>query len=451
MKVQYIWFFFCISIALLLVFQTLWLLNTYQLEKRSTCQELNRIFSQSVKDEVRRRIEIEKAIKDTSIISVDKYLYVSNEFTIPDEAKIIGEFEINDVEGFEAGYYQQLLDFAGIPFSLNILDSIFDSKLEKSNLKVKYLIKYNNANGNLINQVGDSIWDNNLFKTESHLIINGNYVESSVDINSPIIFKRMSGILIISILMLSLIMGLLIYQIKFIRNNQMFNILREDFANALTHDLKSPLNTIYITLSNYSSGKYSNNPDFLERTNKIAISQILQIQSLVEKMLTIARIEENKLKLELVNIDIESIINTSIETFSLITYKNIEFRTTFNLNNEIIFADKTLLYNSINNLIDNAIKYSNKDVMIKIDCYTLEKKLYIAISDNGCGISLNDQQVIFNKYERGSAIKQNIKGFGLGLNYVKQVIAAHHGSVSLYSIMGRGSKFTIVIPLDIYC
>lgn len=451
MKVQYIWFFFCISIALLIIFQTLWLLNTYQLEKKVTHEELNKLFSESVKDEVRTRMEIEKSIKDTSIIAIDQYLYVSNEFTIPDEAKIIGEFEINDAEGFEAGYYQQLLDFAGIPFNLILLDSIFDSKLEKSNLKVKYLIKYNNANGNLINQVGDSIWDNNLFKTESHLIINGNYVESSLDINSPTIFKRMSGILIISILMLSLIMGLLIYQIKFIRNNQMFNILREDFANALTHDLKSPLNTIYITLSNYSSGKYSNNPDFLERTNKIAISQILQIQSLVEKMLTIARIEENKLKLELVNIDIESIINTSIETFSLITYKNIEFRTTFKLNNEIIFADKTLLYNSINNLIDNAIKYSNKDVMIKIDCYTLEKKLYIVISDNGCGISLKDQQVIFNKYERGSAIKQNIKGFGLGLNYVKQVIAAHHGSVSLYSIMGKGSKFTIVIPLDIYC
>lgn len=451
MKVQYIWFFFCISIALLIIFQTLWLLNTYQLEKKGTHEELNKLFSESVKDEVRTRMEIEKSIKDTSIIAIDQYLYVSNEFTIPDEAKIIGEFEINDAEGFEAGYYQQLLDFAGIPFNLILLDSIFDSKLEKSNLKVKYLIKYNNANGNLINQVGDSIWDNNLFKTESHLIINGNYVESSLDINSPTIFKRMSGILIISILMLSLIMGLLIYQIKFIRNNQMFNILREDFANALTHDLKSPLNTIYITLSNYSSGKYSNNPDFLERTNKIAISQILQIQSLVEKMLTIARIEENKLKLELINIDIESIINASIETFSLITSKNIEFRTTFNLDNENIFADKTLLYNSINNLIDNAIKYSNRDVMIEIDCYTLEKKLYIVISDNGCGISLKDQQVIFNKYERGSAIKQNIKGFGLGLNYVKQVIKAHHGSVSLHSIMGKGSKFTIAIPFDIHC
>jgi two-component system phosphate regulon sensor histidine kinase PhoR len=118
------------------------------------------------------------------------------------------------------------------------------------------------------------------------------------------------------------------------------------------------------------------------------------------------------------------------------------------LKDEIVHADLLHLTNAISNLIDNAIKYSGDSVQIDIECKAIDRQVHIKINDNGFGISKSDQQKIFDRFERGAEIKRNsISGFGLGLNYVKQVIEAHGGVVALSSKEGKGSEFTITIPI----
>ncbi len=112
--------------------------------------------------------------------------------------------------------------------------------------------------------------------------------------------------------------------------------------------------------------------------------------------------------------------------------------------------DKTLIKNAIANLIENSIKYSGDLVVVEIDSYINHNQLFIKVKDNGYGISDDDKTKIFDKFERGAAVKRKgAKGFGLGLNYVKRVVEAHGGIVVLYSKEGAGSEFTMILPLNI--
>ncbi|MPN10122.1 Sensor histidine kinase WalK [bioreactor metagenome] len=138
-----------------------------------------------------------------------------------------------------------------------------------------------------------------------------------------------------------------------------------------------------------------------------------------------------------------------VEKFKVQAKKPVEFKISFTPENIHMQLDTTLISNAVSNLIDNAIKYSGNSVTINIRCEQKDNNVFLHIKDNGYGMSEKDQAKVFTMFERGKAVaRQQAKGFGLGLSYVKSVVEAHGGAVNLSSKEGEGAEFVLVLPLE---
>lgn len=443
MKTKNVWMVLFIAIITLLVFQTIWLYNTYNMKKVDLNNLINTGLSKAIEKEVVLRSN--KHIEDEEFI-YDPQINLSNY-----SEKLI----IDNEDVLEAGIFQQVLNFMGYPFNINTLDSIFQDELQKAKLPAKHLLTYKDSTGTILEQTGNLPKKkiDKAFHTESLLIVDGKRVQAIVDIKPSVVIKQMAGLLIASFLMLIIIAFCVVYQTKTVFTQLHLNKLRRDFTNALTHDMKTPLGSINIVLSNFRSGIWDNKPEKREYYGKIGMDQVANLLAIIDKILTIARLEKNNLILDIAKADIHTIIRELKERFSVSDQdeKQVVIQTSIDINeDDDIYIDETLIKNAIANLIENAIKYSGETVKIKIDCFILnDNQLFIRVTDNGSGVSDENKEKIFELFERGAATgKKGARGFGIGLNYVKRVSEAHGGIVSLYSNKGEGCEFTIILPLS---
>jgi len=440
MKLRIVWVIFIMAIVSLLGFQSLWLFNTYHLKKEEVSLFMNKALTNAVEQEINYRIERHS--------SFDEITYINNEDTTSNENAV--EIRINNEEVLEAGVFQLLMEYSGYSFDINILDSIFQDNIRESNIRVDFLLCYKDSTGTLLEQTGNLSPPqiDKAYHTDSLLIIDGKRIQAIVDISPTVVFRQMIWLLGASFLMLVVIMLCVIYQAKTIITQYRLNQLREDFTHALTHDMKTPLGSINTVLAQFRNGSLDNKPEMREKFGKTGMNQVAGLLMLVEKILTIAKIEERKLILDRTVIDLPRMVKELEERFSLSKEKEVVISASFELENQALCLDETLIKDAIANLIDNAIKYSGNSVKILIDCYTKDNQLFIRVIDNGFGISEQNQKKIFEKFERGAAVgRKGARGFGLGLNYVAQVAKAHRGIVTLYSTVGEGSEFTILVPL----
>lgn len=438
MSIRLIGFSFIATIFILFVTQTIWLYYSYSLEKNRIAETIKDSLSDSIEDELLNRM------KQTTELEPMEY---DNDKTLPEDEKFVS---IDGEDGLHGGVLQSIMIIEGLPMNLLVVDSLFQQKLNAAELECNYILFYRDSTHRMIESIGDKLVEKklNVFESDSIRIVNKSYVHVLSDISLPVVFQQMIGLTVISFFILFILILLLVYQFRFIYSQYRLNKLREDFSHALTHDLKSPLNSILITLTNYQNGLFAENSAFREKATSIAIDQVLSIQALVEKILTIAQLEDNKLNITRSQINLPVLIQKLTESYSLSSKKTVMFQTSFVLNDTLVFVDPVLFENMISNLIDNAIKYSGKTVTIRILLEIKGNELYIRIKDDGIGISPKDQEKIFEKFERGEAIRRkDAKGFGLGLNYVKQVALAHQGTIAVSSRKGRGSEFMIMIPL----
>jgi len=262
-----------------------------------------------------------------------------------------------------------------------------------------------------------------------------------------IILGRMIIILLSSFFLLLFIASAVFFLLRSYAREKKLRQTQVDFSNALIHDMKTPLSTMATINSLLQSEKIATDPEKRNQMLDVSQKQITNLQALTDRILTIARSEESKLEPIWENLDIPAIIQQLVGKFTVQTIKDVHFTTRFAPAKIEFVADHTLLNNAVSNLIDNAIKYSDKSVQIDIDCELNEMGLYIKIKDNGYGISKKDQKVIFAKFERGVAVtRQEAKGFGLGLAYVKSVAEALGGTVDMFSIQSEGATFGLFIP-----
>ena len=171
--------------------------------------------------------------------------------------------------------------------------------------------------------------------------------------------------------------------------------------------------------------------------------------SIVNTLLSISLYEHNKIALDKSQIIIPELIDRLIERYYFMQHRNktVKFITDYIIS-EPVYVDEVHLISIMENLIDNAIKFSSKSVEIHICCHIHEGRLYIKVKDNGYGISKKALPRIFKKFERCDAVNRNeAKGFGIGLNYVKKIVKAHGGNISVSSIEGKGSEFVVEIPV----
>ena len=250
--------------------------------------------------------------------------------------------------------------------------------------------------------------------------------------------------------MMIFIIGCIVYQIKIISKlNKIFKI-REDFSYAMVHDMKTPLSSILSALNFLQGGRLDNKPDMKEKFFNIAKDEADHLLTLTNKILTISKLENNKLEMNCEMVVLKPLLLKISEKFMAKSPKNITFK--FDLQAESIYADAEYLEEVFCNMIDNSIKYSKDNVDITISSSENSKYSIIKIYDNGLGINEDDQLKIFNKYERayaGHRKRTHVAGFGLGLNFVQQVIEAHKGKIIVNSVEGEFTEFIIYLPLII--
>ena len=239
------------------------------------------------------------------------------------------------------------------------------------------------------------------------------------------------------------------YQVRFISRFEKIFQIREDFSYAMIHDMKTPLTSIIMALNFLRSGKLDNRQEMKDKYFDIAENEADHLLTLTNKVLTISKLENHKLEMNRTEVELTPIIDKLTEKFKAKSQKTVNFIT--DIKAETAYADAEYLEEVLSNLIDNSIKYSDESVEIKINTAQDDRYTMLKIRDNGFGISEKDIHLIFQKFERASAIKRSRKngasGFGLGLSFVDQVVKAHHGKIFVTSIEGEFTEFIIYLPL----
>jgi len=263
------------------------------------------------------------------------------------------------------------------------------------------------------------------------------------------IFSRLPKIAITSLLLTLIIISIFVSTLYIIFKQKKLSEMKNDFVNNMTHELKTPISTISLASQLLRDNSI---PDEAKDFNSISsmISQETErLRFQVEKILQIAIIEKGRIKFKLENIPAHNILETIIKSFNLkIQTRQGKLNKNFMADNDIINVDKLHFSNVIYNLIDNALKYSEDEPQITIRTKNEKNLLRIDVEDKGIGITKEHLKNIFDQFYRvPTGNVHNVKGFGLGLSYVKRIVEEFKGEISIESEIKKGTTFSVFFPL----
>jgi two-component system phosphate regulon sensor histidine kinase PhoR len=273
----------------------------------------------------------------------------------------------------------------------------------------------------------------------------GGYLFVKLDNNNYSLFAEFWKPLLLSILFTLLILICLFLLIQIIYDQRKLSQLKTDFINNMTHELKTPVATISMASEMMKNSEIHKDETRFKKYANIIFDENKRLGHHIEAVLNISQLERKELNLDFKTHDFHQIIEDVIERNSLkLNAVMAELKLSLNANNHEILCDKMHMNNVVNNLIDNAIKYSPNGVKIEIKTYNKDNSVFLEIIDQGLGISKENINKIFQKFYRveGGNI-QNIKGFGLGLSYVKFMVEAHQGNINVHSKLNEGTTFVL--------
>jgi two-component system phosphate regulon sensor histidine kinase PhoR len=225
--------------------------------------------------------------------------------------------------------------------------------------------------------------------------------------------------------------------------------IKNDFINNMTHEFKTPLATISLAVDALRNEKVVQDREKSGYFTGIIKEENRRMNKQVETILQASLLDRQDQQLNLRSLHVHQIIQEAMENFQLqLEGKNGSAELQLNAKNDLIVADEVHFMNLITNLIDNAVKYSKENLLIRITTHSTAKSVVIRIEDNGIGMSKETQRRIFEKFYRAhTGNLHNVKGFGLGLSYVKTIVEAQRGKIKVDSTIGKGTTFTLEFPL----
>lgn len=429
MKTYYIRLITILGLSIILLVQFVWLANSYNFVKDELKIKSTNMLEQAIMEETFSRLQ-----------------------NLPIGTKVQSRTEEDKNRNVpEFVYMQESLEQLKSPIILDSINHIYKQLLLKNNYPSECMISIS-KNDTIIQHIGNK--PSSLFSLQTDkvplrkdysIVIQAQFVNPN-----NLFFGKMGLLLISTTILLIFVVFCIIYQVKIISKINKISQIREDFSYAMVHDMKTPLSTIMMVQDMLESGRLEGKPEIKNKYMNIAKSEADHLFALTNKILTISKLENHKLEMNKTEVELTPIIEKLTEKFKAKAQKPVNF--IISLQAKAAYADNDYLCEVLSNLIDNAIKYSKESVEINITTEESERYTILKVRDNGLGISEADQKVIFQKYERAAAAKRSRRngasGFGLGLNFVDQVIKAHEGRIFVNSTEGEFTEFTIYLPLD---
>ena len=338
-----------------------------------------------------------------------------------------------------------------------LLDSIISQELKERLINADFRSGIYNVLGYRLNSFSDEEDDDELrasiFKIKlfpNDFIGDPHYLSIFFPNQKSYILKNMSSMLILSMVFLLLIVGTFTYTINTIIKQKKLSLIKNDFINNMTHELKTPISTISLACQALSDQDISTSEEQKDKFVKMIDQENKRLGLLVENVLKSAIWDTRDFKIKPVELDMHELVEVAIDNSSLqVEKRNGRIEVDLAATDHIIYGDEIHLTNILYNMLDNAVKYSSGPPEIKVKTYNGEDGIIISVADKGIGISKDNQKKVFDKFYRiPTGNVHNVKGFGLGLNYVKAIVEKHGGSIELESAEGKGSKFDISLPFN---
>ena len=418
------------ALIAILFIQIFWMWNTYNINARQLGKECDEILEEAI------ALELDKTNRCDSFFESGDTVANSNIY--------------NSTLSLYDAIYKKSHQDANIDTLTIIADSIIKAKkspfriaINKVNMKTGKVIEGKNINSNIfpfLEEVKTNILPVRLDNSVGF--------QMTITNGSIYIFSHNWVLLLISILISIVIILSLIDQINYIDEQERVRLLREDFSYAMVHDMKSPLTSIIMGTKYLHSGVLEKKPEMKEKYFCIVEDEAQHLLALINRLLTISKLEHGKLHIQKAEVNLETMIEDVVDKYKAKSAKPIHIITRFGATSAL--ADEEYLKEAISNLVDNATKYSKEEINIEISTLEDDRNVYIKVFDEGIGIAKSELKTIFNRFERAAEHEKNARktrgGFGIGLNYVLQVINAHGGKISVKSEKDKWSEFTISLP-----
>jgi two-component system, OmpR family, phosphate regulon sensor histidine kinase PhoR len=264
-----------------------------------------------------------------------------------------------------------------------------------------------------------------------------------------IVFKSSYKELVGSLVLTCLIMFAFFFTVRALINQKKLSEIKSDFINNMTHEFKTPLATISLAVDALKNEKVINDREKLSYFSGIIKEENKRLNKHVETILQAALLEKQEFQLDNKPMHANELIHTSLANFKLqLQDKQATVKLFLDAKNDLISVDQNHFVNLLNNLIDNAIKYSKENLELQITTASTQKNMTIKIEDNGIGMNRESLKRVFEKFYRAhTGNVHNVKGFGLGMSYVKTIIDAHKGNIKVESTLGKGTTFIVEMPL----
>lgn len=444
-----------IGIVLLMVLQFVWLRNAYEISEQSLKDKCMDCFEEAISDAF---------FKGNSKETNTKYSYISQKVNM-DRPLTVSLIDIYIL--CNGGFKAEWIDSSFLKLSTREFANTLKYEIYLTNRK-------SITQSNYQYKKDDNPSEITLTEKDLKIILDSTYTSvkrpngkrtkiitltkqfnSCQDINleiinpSSIILKQAKYVLFISIFIVVLIASILVYLLNSaLRENRFVRFIKE-YTHALTHDLRSPLNSIHLASSvlyqegeSLESGKAK---DYL----RICKDQSKNMLDSIDRILTVAKTEQTELVVNKIPLPIKPYLQEITRKFveDNIHVKPIVVEVACEQDDLEASIDSVLMGSVLNNLMDNAVKYSYDSVAITIKAYKQGNTIHIRIKDDGMGIPANDLEAIFEHFNQGSLLeRKRMFGYGIGLSFIKQVVESHGGHIEVTSKVMEGSEFIIVLP-----
>ena len=339
--------------------------------------------------------------------------------------------------------------------NFRMLDQDIRSELINNGINIPYHVRVSTTDGREVFRCPDYSDEGKEYTYQQVLFLNDPQAKRGVvyihfpEMNSYI-FSSVR-FMIPSIIFTMVLLVTFIFTIVVIFRQKRYTEIKNDFINNMTHELKTPIASISLAAQMMNDDSVTKSEQMTKHLSGVITDESKRLRFLVEKVLQMSMFDKKSISFKKKELDLNEMVEQIAQTFTLrVEHTGGKIYTEIEAIDSAIYVDEVHFQNAITNLMDNAVKYRKQDepLDIYIRTWNDEQKLYLSIRDTGQGIKKENLRKIFEKFYRvHTGNKHDVKGFGLGLAYVKKVVDLHQGEIKAESEVGKGTKFTISLPI----